>query len=388
MPFDPAKPYNDLPDLPPSIELETHAVLKACIEARTALARLAAEAGQLPNPLVLVGSAALLEAKDSSAIENIVTTEDALFRHDRLSNPAADPATKEALNYRTALFAGLQSIKTKPLSTATAVQTCSILLGRDIGIRKLPGTVLRNERTGAVIYTPPVGEDVIRAKLANWEKFVHANTELDPLVRLSVQHYQFEAIHPFHDGNGRTGRILNILQLIDMGLLNQPILYLSRQILESRDAYYWGLLAVTTNQAWPEWLECFLLMISLSATKTSAQIANARILMLQAEIHLRTSAPKIASRELIEVIFSQPYCRIRDLVEAGIAGRQTASTYLKALTNLGMLQELKIGRELVFYNERLALLLANREHEIVTYMANRLQIDPPLMFPPTAARAS
>ena len=387
MTFKPDKPFNKLPDLPPAAELETHAVLKACIDARTELASLAAEARQLPNPLVLLGPAVLIESKDSSAIENIVTTEDALFRHDRLEAEPVDPATKEALRYRTALFGALDSLGSRPLSTATAIKSCSALLGREASIRKVPGTALRNSRTGAVVYTPPVGEDLIRAKLANWEKFIHEATELDPLVRLAVQHYQFEAIHPFHDGNGRTGRIMNIAFLIEQRLLDRPILYLSRELLETREDYYSGLLAVTRDQEWGDWLCYLLALISLSAAKTHVQIANLQKLMLHAEYHLRNRAPRIASRELLHVIFSQPYCRIRDVVTSGLAKRQTASVYLKQLASAGLLSELRIGRDLVFYNRRFALLLANRVQDIMHYKVNALAKDEP-MFPPTAARAS
>ena len=207
--FDPTKPFNDLPDLPPSIELETKSVLKACITARAELAKLDAEAVQLPNPSILIATSMIFEARDSSAIENIVTTDDALFKQSELDEATADPATKEALRYRNALFQGYKSLSKLPISTRTAIEACGLIKGTEIGIRKVPGTTLRNSATGEVIYTPPVGEDDIRKKLANWEKFIHEPTDLDPLVRLAVQHYQFEAIHPFSDGNGRTGRIIN-----------------------------------------------------------------------------------------------------------------------------------------------------------------------------------
>lgn len=372
MPFDLAKPYNDLPDLPPPGEIETRAVLKACIGAREALARLNAEARQLPNPDILIGSLTLFEAKDSSEIENIVTTEDKLFQQNQLRDAEADPATKEALRYRDALCSGYRSLGDRPVSARLAIDTCSIIKGYDAEIRRVPGTTLTNKATGDVIYTPPVGADLIAAKLTNWERFIHEATDLDPLVRLAVQHYQFEAIHPFIDGNGRTGRILNILFLIEQKLLSLPILYLSRELLETRTAYYRGLLAVTQAGDWQGWILYILAAISLSATRTQLKINELFLLREHASEFIQTLEPKLHSRELLDVLFAQPYCRIADLVDADIAKRQTASDYLKALVGLGVLKEIKIGREKLFLNTKLHELLTTSGENITTYSRNAL----------------
>ena len=220
MSFDPSKPYNDLPNLPPTVEIETKMVLKACVSARVALAALRQATALIPNPAVLINTIPLLEAQASSEIENIVTTTDALFRYAQLKGPAPDPATKEALRYRTALRAGFDSLQKRPLTTRTADEVCSTIKGVRMSVRKVPGTKLASDATGEVIYTPPEVESRLRDKLANWERFVHDQRDIDPVVRMAVAHYQFEAIHPFTDGNGRTGRILNLLMLVEQGVLD------------------------------------------------------------------------------------------------------------------------------------------------------------------------
>lgn len=381
MPFDPAKPYNDLPDLPPPGDVETKAVLKACIEARAALARLDAEALHLPNPDILIGSLALFEAKYSSEIENIVTTEDKLFQQSQLRETEADPATKEALRYRDALYSGYRRLSGLPVSKRLAIEMCSIIKGYDAEIRKVPGTTLTNKATGEVIYTPPVGADLIARKLANWEHFIHETTDLDPLVRLAIQHYQFEAIHPFVDGNGRTGRILNILFLIEQRLLRLPVLYLSREILETRSSYYKGLNAVTQRGEWESWILYVLEEIERSAVRSEETIHKVSLLRHHAAEYIAGELPKIYSRELVDVIFAQPYCRISDLEDAGIAKRQTAADYLKALVRIGVLDELKIGREKLFLNAKLKALLTTDGAGVTEYVRDTEQ-PPKLLFAP------
>jgi Fic family protein len=361
MPLDPHKPYNDLPDLPPAAQLETRPVLKACIEARAALAALQQAARLIPNPAVLINTMPLLEAQASSEIENIVTTTDALFRYSQLDERAADPATREALRNRTALNNAFHSIKARPLSTATAVEICTGIKNVQMEIRRIPGTALANNKTGKVIYTPPVGEAVLRDKLANWERFVHGEDDLDPLVRMAVSHYQFEAIHPFTDGNGRTGRILNLLMLVERGLLDEPILYLSRYIIEHRPAYYRLLLDVTVSNAWEPWILYMLSAVLDTAQWTQARIAAIKELMQVTADNVRSKAPKIYSRELVDVLFNQPYCRIENVVDAGIAKRETASRYLKALAAAGLLREEKIGREKLFVNTTFLALLVDKQ---------------------------
>ncbi len=249
----PDRPYNDLPPLPPLLELETHAVLKRCISARAALAELKQAAELIPNQAMLIRTLPLLEAQASSEIENIVTTADELFRH-MGQEAQANPSTKEALRYSHSLFNGFKALKQYPLNTRTVEQVCTTIKGVEMSIRRTSGTMLKNDSTGEIIYTPPEGEALLRDLLANWERFMHNETELDPLIRMAVGHYQFEAIHPFSDGNGRTGRVLNSLFLIQEGLLTLPILYLSRYIIENKSDYYRLLLQVTREKDWESWL--------------------------------------------------------------------------------------------------------------------------------------
>jgi Fic family protein len=360
--FDPATAYNALPPLPPRPDLESRAVLKACIEARAAVAELKQAARLLPNQDVLINTIPLLEARASSEIENVVTTTDRLFRYAQPDREAlADPATKEALRYRTALRRGVELLGEKPLSTGIAVEVCRTLLGVELDVRRVPGTRLLNEGTGEVVYTPPEGEPLLRQLLANWERFLHEARDLDPLVRMAVAHYQFEAIHPFADGNGRTGRILNLLFLVEQELLDLPVLYLSGAIIRRRADYYRLLQAVTTAGAWEEWILYLLRAVDETARWTRDRILAIRQLMLDTAAYVRREASGVYSAELVELIFVQPYCRIRNVVEAGMAQRQTAAVYLKGLVAAGVLEEVKAGREKLFINPRLMRLLTAEE---------------------------
>ena len=365
--FDPTRPYGALPSLPPGADVESRAILKACIEARAALASLKHAGTLLPNQAVLINTVPLMEAQASSEIENIVTTADALFRQAQLDERTADPPTKEALRYRTALRQGVERLKRRPLSTAVAVDVCSTLMGREMDVRKVPGTVLTNAATGKVVYTPPVGESLLREKLANWERFIHEQETIDPLIHMAVAHYQFEAIHPFLDGNGRTGRVLNELMLIEQGLLELPVLYLSRYIIRNRADYYSLLLAVTREAVWEAWILYVLRGITETATWTTAKIAALRALMAAATDHIRTRLPKLYSHELVEAVFMQPYCRIQNLVSAGIAKRQTASVYLRSLVDIGVLREVEAGREKLFLHPRFLDLLLSDAHTFKPY---------------------
>ena len=357
MGFDPKRPYNDLPPLPPRQELETRTILKLVTEARVALAELKELGRSIPNQSVLINTLPLLEAQASSEIENIVTTTDQLFRFaDAVSNQT-DAATKEALRYRTALSQGFASLDKKPLNTNTAIDICSQIKDAKLDIRKVPGTALANDRTGEVIYTPPEGETVIRDLLGNWEQFLHTEDDLDPLVRMAVGHYQFEAIHPFTDGNGRTGRVLNILYLVDKGLLELPVLYLSRSIIKQKEDYYRLLLAVTSDQQWQPWLEFMLLAVKDTAQWTQQKIQATRDLLEHTADYVKAADQGLYTRELVEQIFIQPYCRIGNLVDAGIAKRETASIYLKKLCDISVLEEMKVGREKLFVHPKLLRLL-------------------------------
>jgi len=350
------------------VNLETTAILKQCIGAAKALAALKQAAELIPNQAVLIQTLPILEAQASSEIENIVTTTDKLFKYQQEIRENMDPATKEALRYRLALLEGFNSIRQRPLSTATAERICSTLKGVDMSVRRVPGTTLVNDRTKEVIYTPPVGEDHLRSLLGNWAKFLHENEELDPLIRMAVMHYQFEAIHPFTDGNGRTGRVLNSLFLIEQDLLTLPILYLSRFIIRNRDEYYRLLLAVTREQAWEPWVLYILKGVEETAVWTGNKIHAMKDLMRITTKYCKESLQKKTySKELVEVLFEQPYCRIQNLVEAGVAKRQTASVYLKELVSIGVLQERVEGRENLYLHSKLLGLLTQESNDFDPY---------------------
>lgn len=366
--FDPTRPYNALPLLPPRADIENRIILKTCIGARAALGELKQAGYLIPNQAILINTIPLLEARASSEIENIVTTADRLFRFAQADMEGhADPATKEALRYRTALYSGFQSLKTRPLTSTTAIDICRTIKAVNLSIRKVPGTALVNDSTGEVIYTPPEGETLLRDLLANWERFLHDQEDIDPLIRMAVAHYQFEAIHPFTDGNGRTGRILNLLFLVEQGLLELPVLYLSRAIIRQKAEYYRLLRTVTAEGRWEEWICYMLEMVEETAHWTTAKIRAIRELIQVTADYVRTVAPSLYSRELVELIFIQPYCRIGNVVDAGIAKRQTASVYLKQLCDIGVLQEIKAGREKLFVHPRLLTLLTAEQHIVQPY---------------------
>lgn len=366
--FNPEQPYNDLPDLPPpGDEIETREILKKCIEARVALAELKQAAELIPNSAVLVNALPLLEARASSEIENIVTTTDKLFEFMDVAEDKADAATKEALRYRSALYEGTKMVQRKMLSTDMAIQICSTVKGVELDLRSEGGTALKNRMSGETIYTPPVGQKLIQAKLDNWADFMHTRTDIDPLIRLAIQHYQFEAIHPFADGNGRTGRILNILFLVEHGLLDLPILYLSRYIILNKAAYYRLLQKVTAEGAWSEWIMFILEGVEETCVWTTDKIKAIRELMEHTAQFVQKHLPKIYSWELVALLFKQPYCRISNLVDQDIAKRQTASVYLKALCDLGILREVKSGRENLFVHPKYIELLSGEENVWVYY---------------------
>jgi len=364
--WNPEQPYNTLPAIPNVEELETKAVLKWCITARVALAELHRAAELIPNPSVLINTLPLLEAQASSEVENIVTTADALFRHLEVE-AGADPATKEALRYRQALMDGFQSLGDRPIGTGMAEAICGQIKDREMRVRRVPGTTLQNQATGEIIYTPPVGESRIRDLLAGWERFLHALNESDPLVRMAAAHYQFEAIHPFTDGNGRTGRILNSLYLVEQGLLTLPILYLSRYIISNKQEYHRRLLDVTREGDWESWLLYMLKGVEDTSRWTLGKIASIRKLQEHTTDFVRGRLPKIYSHELIDMIFEQPYCRISKLEKAGIAKRQTASRYLHELTGLGVLESRKVGREILFVHRKLMRLLTTDSIDLEEY---------------------
>lgn len=366
--YNPLQPNNGLPPLPPNVDVETKGILKRWGLARAALAELRLAGPLIPDSSVLVAAIPLLEAKDSSEIENIVTTNDALFREAMLDEGNGDPAAKEALKYREALYYGVESLKERPLTSRTAIEICKRITSIDTEIRKVPVS-LRNRHTGEVIYTPPQGLDRLKGLLSNWEKYLHEAADIDPLIRMAVLHYQFEAIHPFEDGNGRTGRILNVLSLMQAGLLDMPTLYLSRYILRHRAEYYSLLERVTRLGEWEPWIVYMLTAVHETSQWTTHKIKAIRALMDDTFRYTREAAPNASSWEMIDVIFSLPYCRISSITDRNIAKRQTASGYLKELTRAGVMREEKVGREKIYLNKKYYDLLTSDQHEFEPYPA-------------------
>ena len=360
MTFDPSMPYNDLPLLPPPIDLESKDVLKSAISANRALAELHGLGESLPNQSILINSLVLQEAKASSQVENIITTNDALFEAMTAESSNTDPAAKEVIRYREALWAGFRELKNgRPLATNLFVEIVQSIKENQASVRQTPGTTLKNASTGEVMYTPPSGEALIRDKLKNLEDYIHADDGVDPLIRMAVIHYQFEAIHPFSDGNGRTGRILNTLFLCSQGLLDLPILYLSKYIIDNKTDYYSLLRAVTSAGEWIPWTQFMLKATEQTARLTHQKVSSIRDLLEETTVMARESLPKrVYSRELIELLFHQPYTKAKGLIDAGIAKRQTAADYLKELESVGILKSHRVGRETLYLNIRLSQILS------------------------------
>jgi Fic family protein len=360
MVFDRRKPFNDLPPLPPKADVETKAILKKAIAAGRALAELRGVGGIIPNQAMLVNTLVLQEAKASSEIENVVTTNDALFRALTTNAGQVDPETKEVLRYREALWHGFTALAGKPvLSTNVFIGIAQRIKENKQGLRNRPGTVIANRATGAIIYMPPQDQAVIQMKLAQLEKFIHAKDELDPLIKMALVHYQFEAIHPFFDGNGRVGRIINILFLVLRGLLDLPVLYLSKYIIDRKPLYYRLLLDVTEKGEWESWVIFVLDAVESTSKFTRQRILDIHSLLQQTLEAARTALPrKVYSKELVELLFKQPYTKGQFLVDAGIAERQTAAEYLRELEKVGILRGRKVGRENLYLNVKLYDLLS------------------------------
>lgn len=357
----PDLPRNDLPPLPPPVEVETSSVLKAVIRATREIAALDSACRRLPDPTILVNMIPLLEAQASSEIENIVTTKDELFRaaHNASDQPIT-PAVKEALRYRQALRVGADLIRRRPLNVSTAIDVCSEIRGVQMRIRDTSGTYIGHSITKERIYTPPEGKDVILAHLSQWEDFLHSEQDIDPLVLMALLHYQFEAIHPFSDGNGRTGRILNLLSLMDRGLLTYPVLYLSGYLVRHKSQYYRLLRAVTEQDAWEEWIIFVVHACEKMAHWTLELIEEMVALQEEFESHIRAVIPRAPAVELARLAFTQPYIRIENITEAGYAQRQTAAKWLEKLAESGYFVHEKIGRVRIFTNEKLLHLLFSK----------------------------
>ncbi|PKD44011.1 addiction module protein [Rhodohalobacter barkolensis] len=358
MSFSPDKPYNHLPPLPPDAEIESPAVLKSAIAANRALAELKGKSESLPNPSILINSIVLQEAKSSSEIENVVTTNDKLFTALSADDSRVDLQTKEVLRYRQALWKGVDHIEKDSLSTDLFIRLMQIIKETDEGIRTDPGTVIANPNTRKIIYWPPEGEELIRNHLVNLEDYIRTEDGVDPLIKMAVMHYQFEAIHPFDDGNGRTGRLLNILYLMKKELLLHPVLYLSNAIITQKQDYYKLLRGVTEEQEWEPWILFILDAVEKTSNSTMARIGQILDLLHETLELAKEKLPnRVYSKELIELLFEQPYCKVKYLVDRGIAKRQTAAEYLRELEDAGILRSKQVGRENLFVNIKLYDLL-------------------------------
>jgi Fic family protein len=361
MAYNPHKPFNDLPPLPPKQGIESVAILKRAISASRALAELKGAITNLPNPTLFVDTINLQEAQASSAIENIITTQDELFKASIAERKIEDNATKEVIQYKDALWYGFEELdKRLILNTNLFISIMQIIKENTSGIRNTPGTKLTNPLTGKVIYTPPEGEEVIRDKLKELEDFIHAEDEIDPLIKLALIHYQFEAIHPFTDGNGRTGRIILLLYLKFTGLMELPALYMSDYINNHKQDYYAGLRLVTEKDNWENWILYMLDMVKSTALKARSQIAGIEKLMVKmgAEIQTKVS-PKIYSKDLMEVLFKLPCTKRSFLIAAGIGNLKTVGLYLNELEKAGFLKSVFVGKEKLYLNTELMRILKN-----------------------------
>lgn len=344
----------ELKPLPHGINLETKRVLKQLIRSHRALAELKGFADTIPNKNILINAVTINEAKDSSEIENIVTTYDDLFKAMSQVNYNS-PAAKEVVNYRTALWHGYEMVKAREILTTNMIVEIQELIERNrAGIRKLPGTVLLNETTGEVVYAPPAGEETILSLMSNLEEYINNNYDnVDPLIKLAVIHYQFESIHPFYDGNGRTGRIINVLYLVLTGLLDSPILYLSRYIIQNKLSYYRLLQEIRTKKKWEEWILYILDGIEQTAEQTLLLIKDINAAVEDTAEDIKNLLPKIYSKELVDLLFFEFYTKTAYIVKGLGVSRKTAASYLNALESIGILSSQKVGKERIFLNKRL-----------------------------------
>lgn len=354
--FNKDTPYNALPDLPPNKNLETSAIFKATIKANKLLAELKGYCQTLPNPELLLNTIVLQESKESNAIENIVTTQDELYKATLMGDAVKNQAAKEVLQYREAMYWGIAELqKNQLITTNLLVGVMQRIRNTTDNIRKNVGTKLANPTNNTIVYTPPEGEDIIREKLSKLEIFINNNEflDLDPLIKMALLHYQFEAIHPFSDGNGRTGRILNVLYLIQQELLGLPVLYLSRYIIQNKSDYYRLLKSITEDSNWEEWVLFVVNGVAETSAITLKKINAILALKQAAEYKVKEVLKSSYSKELVDLLYSNPYIKIKILEDNNIAKRQTASEYLKKLEKAGMLSSVKIGNEIYYINTEL-----------------------------------
>lgn len=354
--------FNELPNLPPAGFTESPVILRYLAKAARHLGELNGLCASLPDPQLLINTIVLQESKDSSAIENIVTTQDELYKA-ATEEGTASHAAKEVLSYREALYVGLEKMTAQKnlLLTNTMVEIVQTIKQNKSGIRNAPGTAPKNAINGEVIYTPPCCEDVLREKLAALEQFINNpdSSPLDPLVKMAFIHYQFEAIHPFADGNGRTGRIVNALYLVQQELLLQPVLYLSSYIVKYKTEYYQLLRGVTEKNNWHDWVMYILTALIETAQLTTKKIRSMLLLKDEFEKQIKETLGSSFSYELLQLMFTLPYLKIELLAKKEIAHRQTASTWLKKLTDAGIVKPQKIGRTTYYINYRLMELLSS-----------------------------
>jgi Fic family protein len=357
--FNKSQPYNDLPLLPPKVDLETREILTKTILASRALAQLNGALRNLPNPRLFLDTLHLQEAKASSAIENIITTNDDLYQAVVADKKFDNPATKEVISYKEAIWLGFKRLEKKPfITTNLCVELVQCIKQNSAGIRTTPGTTLANTK-GEVIYTPPSGDHIIREKMANLEAFINENQSIDPLIKMAVSHYQFEAIHPFSDGNGRTGRIILLLQLKREQLLDIPALFLSEYIINHKENYYKGLRAVTEKNDWSTFILFMLDMVETTAVKGLARLESIIQLMETTGQEIKEKLPKVYSKDLLEVIFQLPYTKRQNLIDIDLGTPKTVGNYLRALEKEGFLNSVRVGKEKLYLNQNLMRILEN-----------------------------
>jgi len=339
--------------LPPKAEVETKKILLKTITASRALGKLSGALTNLPNPNLFLDTIQVKEAKASSEIENIITTNDELFETMISEQKLINPATKEILRYKTALFTGLKEIERRPfITTNLCIKVVQKIKQNSASIRVTPGTALLNGR-GQVIYTPPNGETTIRKKMANLEKFINDYSKTDPLIKMAILHYQFEAIHPFADGNGRTGRILLLLYLKLEKLLDIPAIYLSEYIIANKTNYYKHLRQVTEKQSWENYILYMLDMVEVTSMNVINKLEEIINLMEKIKQKIKTKKTKLYSKELLEIIFKLPYTKRKNLVEAKLGSAKTVGNYLIELEKMGILKSKKTGKEKLYINHQL-----------------------------------
>lgn len=358
--FNPKTPYNNLPDLPPAADIETKKILRKTISAGRALAQLNGTLLNLPNPTLFLDTIYLQEAKASSEVENIITTNDELYQSLVAEKTIEDDATKEVLSYKEALWMGLKQLKSKPfITTNLCIKIVQCIKQNAASIRVTPGATLSNTK-GKIVYTPPSGEKTILDKLSKWEKFINAESNIDPLIKMALMHYQFEAIHPFSDGNGRTGRILLLLYLKLSGLLNIPAIYLSEYIIDNKAAYYRNLKNVTEKNSWEGYILYMLDMIEVTALNGLERLSKITAAMGKMTLDLKKQLPKIYSKDLVEVLFRLPYTKRQYLIDEHLGNAKTVGNYLISLEEKGFLESVKVGKEKLYLNRRLLNILENK----------------------------